>query len=274
MDLGESKTVYTPEQVAVTYELAGLGTRFAAVLLDTCLQSVLILVVLMVAGLLTIGVGALLEGLASGTTEGWLGMASAFWIFAIILVVFTLYWGYFLFFETVWHGQTPGKRVCGIRVMRDGGFPIDFPAAFVRNILRVADVLPFLYGVGTLSIFLSKESKRLGDYAAGTIVVADARQSDVRRAAAGAQPPPAPDYQVLGDPALLNLRAVTREQFAVVERFLARRAELPEKVSADLARQIAAPLMVLIGLTPPAEPIPYDRFLAELAIAYRSSMGA
>ena len=126
--------------------------------------------------------------------------------------------------------------MCGLRVLRDGGFPLDFRASFVRNIVRIMDFLPSFYGTGALCMFASKESKRLGDYAAGTIVVADASATDWRRLQAQAQPPPPlPTYEILGDPALLTLRALTRKHFAVVEHFLARRTELPREISADLA---------------------------------------
>src|SRR5574340_158861 len=124
--------------------------------------------------------------------------------------------------------------------MRDGGFPIDFRAAFLRNIVRGIDAQPGLtYGVGLLAMFASKDSKRLGDYAAGTIVVVDPRRAAARPAPPPPQPaapeaapealppPPAPDYQVIGDPTLLNLRAVSGEHGCVVCRLLSRWAALP-----------------------------------------------
>jgi uncharacterized RDD family membrane protein YckC len=229
------------------------------------LELLLLATLLLGFGMLTLGLGEVADWLYSieDYLSGWL-------IAVIILSTFLLLWGYFIFWETVWSGQTPGKRLCGIRVLRDGGFPIDFRAAFLRNIVRYADFLPFFYGVGALTMFISKESKRLGDYAAGTIVVADARKGrPVKEAPAPAPARPSPEYRLLGDPALLNLRALTREQFAVVERYLARRQELNDKVRLDLAQQIATPLFPVIGLEPPAGEYPYDDFLTELAAAYR-----
>ncbi len=262
MDLGDRKTVYTPEQVAITYRLAGLGTRFAALLLDTCLQGLLLGLGLLAVFLISAGLLTSLGQLFDGDSD------APMWVVGLMLLaVFVCYWGYFIFWETVWNGQTPGKRLCGIRVLRDGGFPIDFRAAFIRNIVRVVDSLPGPYGVGVLSAFASKESKRLGDYAAGTIVVVEGSRPVMKAPPAAAAPVP---YYLLGDPALLNLRAISREQFAVVERFLARQAELPPAVRADLARQIAVPLMSVIGFPPPTGEFHYDRFLAELAVAYRA----
>ncbi len=265
MDLGDRKTVYTPEQVAITYTLAGLGTRFAAAFVDTCLQAIIILAALLGMGLLSLADP--FNMLATPDLAWWE-------IALLILVLFLIFWGYYMFWETLWSGQTPGKRACGLRVLRDGGFPIDFRAAFIRNVVRVIDFLPGAYGVGALSMFLSKDSKRLGDYAAGTIVVADARQSEMQKAAASAPTAPPPEYRVLGDLTLLNLRAISREQFGVVEHFLSRRAQLPEKVRAELAKQLAVPLMSLIGFTPPAGELSHDQFLAELAVAYRNQAGA
>jgi uncharacterized RDD family membrane protein YckC len=269
MDLNDTKTFTTPEQVAITYSLAGIGTRFAALLVDTLLEGLLLLTLLIGFGLVTLGAGEVGDWLFTfwDSVSGWVAAA-------LMLAVFLLLWGYFIFWETVWSGQTPGKRLCGIRVLRDGGFPIDFRAAFIRNVMRFVDALPFCYGAGALTMFISKESKRLGDYAAGTIVVADARRGRlVKEASAAAPAPPTPEYRLLGDPALLNLRALTREQFAVVERYLARRKELAEKVRLDLAQQIATPLFSVIGLEPPAGEYPYDEFLTELAAAYRRRAG-
>jgi uncharacterized RDD family membrane protein YckC len=305
MIFDDTKTVVTPEQVTVTYSLAGVGTRFAAVLLDTCIQAGAVAVVLLIiAGM---GAAVPLERLDPlRLAEPWLAAL-------VVIAVFALLWGYFIFWESVWNGQTPGKRAAGIRVMRDGGHPVDFRAVFVRNVVRYVDFLPALYGIGAFTMFLSKDSKRLGDYAAGTIVVADSRplRSAARspsatavaaegqaaqgspapvvkgstRQQAGAAPfdsaqgeqgwPTPPTYALLGDPALLNLRAMTREQFGVVDRFLARRIELSPKVRREMARKIALPLMPLIGLTPPADDsYPFDAFLAELAAAYRARAGS
>ena len=264
MTWDDTKTFTTPEQVAVTYRLAGIGTRFAATLVDTLLHVLLLLGALLAWGLLTIGLSEVADRIIyfDERIEGWI-------VPVVVMGLFALFWGYFIFWETIWNGQTPGKRLCGIRVLRDRGFPIDFRAAFLRNILRYIDFLPMGYGVGALTVFLSKDSKRLGDYAAGTIVVVDA--AIARRANAAPPPPrePPTEYRLLGDPALLNLRAITREQFGVAERYLSRRGELPEAVRADLARQIALPLVGLIGLPPPSDDYPFDYFLTELASAYR-----
>jgi uncharacterized RDD family membrane protein YckC len=260
MTFDDTKTVTTPEQVAVTYTLAGIGTRFAAMLLDTCIQGLAAVIVFVIAGALTTIPFERLGALDTMTPS---------WLLALtIIVVFGVIWGYFIFWETIWNGQTPGKRAAGIRVMRDGGYPVDFRAAFVRNIVRYVDFLPLFYGTGALAVFLSKDSKRLGDYAAGTIVVMDSRPAPFVQSTAA---PPPPEYRLLGDPAMLNLRAMTREQFAVVDRFLSRRLDLSPNVRVEMAYKIAWPLMALIGTELPTDAsYPYEAFLVELAAAYRS----
>jgi uncharacterized RDD family membrane protein YckC len=264
MTFDDTRTVTTPEQVAVTYTLAGMGTRFVATLLDTCIQVLVALIV----GLIAAAFGAAI----SFSSLGPLDTMVPSWLFALtIMVIFGVIWGYFIFWEAVWNGQTPGKRVTGIRVMRDGGYPVDFRAAFVRNVMRYVDFLPMFYGAGALAVFLSKDSKRLGDYAAGTIVVMDARPAPFVQSTVTAPPT---EYRLLGDPALLNLRAVTREQFAVVDRFLSRRLDLAPNVRAEMAYKIAWPLMAVIGLELPTDAsYAYEAFLVELAAAYRVRAG-
>ncbi len=254
MGLRDTKTVVTPEQVAVTYRIAGIGTRFAAILVDTCIQVVVGMALLLAAGI----------GLAA--TEAALDSASPWLTALLVMLGFLIVWGYFIFWETAWSGRTPGKRLAGIRVLRDGGYPIDFRAAFVRNICRYVDFLPGGYGVGALVMFLSADSKRLGDYVAGTIVVVDSprpagpAQADTRRTA---------EYQVLGDPSTLNLRAIGKDELAVVDQFLARREGLLADARRKLAREIAARVMSALGMDAPLDDYPYERFLEELVAACR-----
>ena len=115
---------------------------------------------------LLVGLAAVLVGLSIGRSMG------ATWAIALmILVFFSVYWGYFALFEAFWGGQTPGKRVVGIRVVKDSGRAIKFPEAASRNLLRVVDSLPGIYVFGLITMIVSKENKRLGDYVAGTVVV-------------------------------------------------------------------------------------------------------
>lgn len=157
--------VITTERVPLRYRVAGIGSRLLAWLLDLCL-----IILLDVAGFMA---AAMLEIGRTGTGIG-----------IFMIWGFVLQWGYFIFFEWAWHGQTPGKRLLGIRVIRVDGTGIQFAQSAVRNILRVADGLPIMmapipmletvvlpYGLGFLISICNREQRRLGDLVAGTLVV-------------------------------------------------------------------------------------------------------
>ena len=151
----------TPENIEVTYELAGIGSRFVAAAIDHVIQFSVWLIIALIASqmsrLFSLG-----------------GMVSApLWIQGLVAVAtFLIIFGYFVFFELRMGGQTPGKRVARLRVVRDGGYPIDPYSSIIRNLVRIVDLAaPPPYGAGLLSIFVSKDYKRLGDFAAGTIVI-------------------------------------------------------------------------------------------------------
>lgn len=161
-------TFDTPENVVFGYELAGIGSRFLAAFVDTLLIVLLQLVVnvtLLLAVAAVVGDGSLLALEVSG--------GISLWIAVMGLAAFALLWGYYIFFETLWNGQSPGKRLVGLRVIRREGIPIDVFAALIRNLVRVIDFLPLYYGVGVVTMFVDEKSRRLGDFAAGTLVVYD-----------------------------------------------------------------------------------------------------
>lgn len=196
-----------------------------AAALDTLLQIIAI-------GLLWLLIGLL--GL-------WAGAKLGTWLPAIgLLLTFVIFVGYFLYFEAQWNGQTPGKRVAGTRVMKDGGFPIDLRAAAVRNIVRLLDLIPGLYAIGLTSAFFSPEYKRLGDYAAGTVVVRE-RPSALppmesptggEQGAAGASGPPGLPHG---------------EELYAIRHFLDRRAELAPEARAAYGRRLALAFGRLLG---------------------------
>ena len=258
MTFDDTKTVITPEQVAITYRLAGIGTRFAAMLVDTLAQAA-------VAGALL-----LLFPAIAGVSD--LVEAGVPWLIALLVIAgFAVLWGYFIFWEAVWNGRTPGKKLAGIRVVRDSGHPVDFRAVVLRNICRYVDFLPAAYGVGATVMFFSKDSKRLGDYVAGTVVIVDA-QGRAKTPAAEATPPT--EYRLLGDPLLLDLGAIARDQLAMVDRYLERRETLVGGARSELARTVGAPLVAALGLSPQGDDFAYEEFLEELAdLCRRRSVG-
>lgn len=157
----------TPENVVFGYQIAGIGSRFLAALVDTflivVLQAIVNLTLIFIVALA--GGASLLESGLSGDVSVVVGVFG--------LLAFAFLWGYYIFFELLWNGQSPGKRLVGLRVITQHGAPIDVPAAIIRNLVRIVDFLPLYYGVGVLSMFIDTQARRLGDFAAGTLVVYD-----------------------------------------------------------------------------------------------------
>lgn len=212
--------IETPEQVALSFTIAGLGTRAAAALVDAgicaALYGLLLLVVRHVS----------MVGRAGASSGGASWAATIFF-----LGQFALMWGYYVLWEGLRDGQTPGKRLFGLRVVRDGGYAVDFPASAARNLVRVLDMQPgILFGVGLVSAALSSQSKRLGDHVAGTIVVRE-------RALPQPQEPSAPE-RARGARQLATL--LRDDEYDVLARLRERQRTLdPERLSALTARLAA-----------------------------------
>jgi uncharacterized RDD family membrane protein YckC len=154
----------TPEQVELQYNIAGVGSRFVAALLDYLIQLVCYLVEILLFVLIASGAAATHTDSAMDT--------AAKWVVAILIFLnFAFFVGYFALFEAYWRGQTPGKRVMKLRVLKDSGRQITLFEALARNLIRVIDYLPSWYLVGVVTMLCNKGNKRLGDLAAGTIVV-------------------------------------------------------------------------------------------------------
>lgn len=162
--MDRSIAVETPESITFSYELAGLGSRFLAVCIDLMLQFVVVA-----------GIFWALAAIGSHAPKPSKDEDLAASVVAAIIVamVFAIFFAYYVLFEALWNGQTPGKRLLGIRVLRDGGYPIDFTSALVRNLIRIGELAAGFYAISAAVTLLSPENKRLGDYAAGTIVVRD-----------------------------------------------------------------------------------------------------
>ncbi|MGZ3496998.1 MAG: RDD family protein [Vulcanimicrobiaceae bacterium] len=213
-------SVRTPESIQFSYELAGLGSRFLAVVLDLMIQ--LAIVIAIFWSLALIGSHAPHGSLsASGK------LATAMLTATVITIVFIVFFGYFVILEWAWNGQTPGKKALGIRVVRDGGYPIDLGSSLIRNLIRVGEAAAGFYALSAASTLLSAENKRLGDIAAGTIVVRDARTVSARELAR-AHGATAADFPLLND-----------DERALVARFCARRDGMAPQYRAQMASQIA-----------------------------------
>lgn len=252
--------VVSPESVAFTYDLAGLGSRFLALLVDMAVQAALLISVLIVA------TGTAYVDLTIYLPSHARDMGITLWVWAaLVLLTFLILWGYFVFFEMVWNGQTPGKRLFGLRVIRAGGYPVDLLASAVRNLVRYIDFLPGAYSVGVVAMLLSRQWQRVGDHAAGTLVIRDRRLE--APAALAAEAPPG------WRESLVEIERVSPEEYRVIREFLRRREDLERASRADLARRIADPLAEKLGASLGAGPEVREQFLEALASAYRERFG-
>jgi uncharacterized RDD family membrane protein YckC len=241
----EKLTIETPEQIALEYALASIGSRFLAVAVDTLIQSGLLLVL----GLVAIGVLAM-TGFSS---------ASAWVLAPLVLGAFLVYYGYFAAFEILWQGQTPGKRTVGLRVMDRSGRPITAYQSLLRNLVRIVDQMPGLYGVGILSVFITAHHQRLGDLAASTVVVHE-------------RPPEGTIGLAVAPSASVRsaVHGLTAQEISVIELFLERRAGLDVTARDQTARELANRVRRRLGLAAGG----HDEDLLEQSVAdYRSGSG-
>jgi uncharacterized RDD family membrane protein YckC len=205
---------------------------------------------------LVLGLGYTLTGLGR--------LSSApIWVLAIlILLYFFLMYGYFMMFEAIWNGQTPGKRLTHIRVIKDSGQPITTIDAVGRNLLRIVDQMPFAYGVGVICAWISPQSKRLGDYVAGTVVVHEKPFENIALKFEATAPVATHHY---------GANRLTAEEVALVEAFLSRRSALEAGVRYDTAANIVR--RIESKLTIPPERPSAEKLLEDLSYERRSSAG-
>ena len=250
--LADKLTIDTPEQTALEFAIAGIGSRFLALAVDTLIQIVTGLVVLIGSGLL------------ASSLPRFFARGSVWYVALLILFFFSLYFGYFAFFEDIWNGQTPGKRFIGIRVIKDSGRPLTPSESVARNLLRIVDQMPGFYAVGMVSVLLSRQNKRLGDFVAGTIVVHEKALEDLRPLWEAPQTAGAVRY---------GAAAMSAEEFALIETFLNRREALAPDVRYRLAEQIARQIKPKLTLTLPDGGLLSSEKLLE-AVAYERRSAA
>jgi uncharacterized RDD family membrane protein YckC len=213
-------TIETPEQTELDFAIAGIGSRFLALAMDTLIQGGIGLVAVICGGLI---LAALYR----------YGLTLSVWSGAVLILFFAfLYFGYFAYFEIMWNGQTPGKRKVGIRVIKDSGRPLTPAESIGRNVMRIVDSMPALYAVGIVSALVTKENKRLGDLIVGSLVVRESSFSEITPAWHSADAPTGPATAPLGS---VHLSA---DECALVESFLSRRFDLEPTVRFRMADDI------------------------------------
>ncbi|HEY6945523.1 MAG TPA: RDD family protein [Candidatus Acidoferrum sp.] len=248
----EKLTIETPEQTSLDFAIAGIGSRFLALALDTLIQ-VLVGFIIGIGGTMAIGALAALVP------------KSAIWGAALLIIFFfLLYFGYFAFFEIIWNGQTPGKRKAGIRVIKDSGRPLTVAESIARNLMRIVDLLPGFYAIGIASALLTKENKRLGDLVAGSLVVRESSFSDLKPVWQTAQAPTA------GPLAPIGADKLTLEESALIDSFLNRRSELDYDVRVRMADQIFQRLKPKLSL-PADNMLTVEKILETLAYERRAT---
>jgi uncharacterized RDD family membrane protein YckC len=215
--------VRTPESIAFSYELAGVGSRFLALAVDFTIQITLLL--LLFWGLTLVAGHA---GPHPISLRGADRVVYNLTVALIIAIVFLIFFGYFIVLETFWNGQTPGKRLLGIRVVRDGGYPLDFMAALIRNLIRVGEMAVGFYALSAVVAVFSPLNKRIGDLAAGTIVIRESRMES-----------PEKMLREVAEPVYAATAYVSGEERALIRRFLERRTDLVTQRRAAIAHQLA-----------------------------------
>ena len=230
----------TPENVRIEHELAGVASRCGAAVVDLLIQALAIAAVVV-----------MVLGIEHAFKLPVVGMPTA----ALIVTTFVLWWGYYLFFETIWNGQTPGKRLMRMRVVKYGGTPIDLVSAAIRGLIRVVDMAV----IGFVAMFFTQNNQRLGDLAAGTIVVKERAEwsGDI------AQPKFSAQSETPESALVKNIELVTPEQFDAIKRFVSRSDELTPAMREQIAEKIARPIMIHMGIEVAGEVI-YSSLIAAI----------
>jgi len=235
----------TPERVALSLDVAGLGTRALAYLIDA-----LIILFFWLSILVLVSV-ARKEGVGLEDFSALASLAQA----ALVCGLFAVQWGYWVFFESLWNGRSPGKRAIGIRVVKTDGSPADFTDAALRNLGRVGDFLPVFYGVGLTAMMISSKSRRLGDLLAGTLVVRE-RRADLSR------------YGSVSFSEAASGLALSPAETELVLSFLARADQMAHEARGRVALKIAEPfaerLLPEKRGAPMASPAAAEAFLKSL----------
>jgi uncharacterized RDD family membrane protein YckC len=215
----DRRTISTPEGVQLALPLAGIGSRFMALLIDYLIGGVVYLVAILAAASLAGGLAATIVAVTA--------------ILAINVV-------YFVLFEVFGGGRTLGKRATGLRVVTDGGGQVGLRASLIRNIIRVLELAVLFYTPAIISVLATRDNQRLGDLAAGTLVVRDTK---LERVVTATQTPPVSSERY----ASWDVTGIGEEEAGAVRSFLERRNQLRPGARRALAEQLAGRLRPLVA---------------------------
>ncbi len=243
--------ISTPENVDLHLELAGLGNRIMAALVDRSLIGAVTLVV--VAACIGGAIAVDNSPLPADTKT----LIYYYLVGIGLLLIFVINAGYFIFFEGTWRGQTPGKRVAQIRVIEANGQPVGWSSVFIRNLLRIVDELPGIY-LGIIPMMIDKNERRFGDLAAGTLVIRERLQS----ISTG-------NLQITSDSTvepLVDTGQISPDEYGLLVNFLKRREILTTTKRQQLAADLADHFLQKLGMINQADSP--EVFVEKLYIAY------
>jgi uncharacterized RDD family membrane protein YckC len=264
----ETLVIETPERVPLHFALASIGNRFLACTVDHILQ-ILTIFLMYLAFIFIAGASRSIEQVTDAPK----------WVIAVLIIVlFLISSGYFIFFEWLWNGQTPGKRWLKLRVIREDGRPITFWEASVRNLTRIFDMQPTIipiagfYSVGIISVFISSRDQRIGDLFAGTVVVREreAEAPTFDQVFAGPISDSAYRRAFKPVPFTADINALTESEIEVVEAYLRRRWDLPDMPRQWMAWRVSMPILYKLRPTYDLAIFTYEGFLEELLHRYRA----
>lgn len=252
--------VETPEHFQLELRLAGIGTRCMAYIIDRLIQLGLVLAAIFFFAFVIVVFDSLTG--SNSWKDELAKLLGQWWIALGILVYGIITIGYFILFEYIWSGSTPGKRHQGIRVVRKDGRPVTLVDSAVRNILRFVDLLADIYPVGLAAMFIDSKNRRLGDLAAGTYVIFD---RDARR----------PEVEIVDkDEASVNkevrdtVEGMSHDDYRLVSKFLSRRNGMDPEYRADLARELH--VRIFVKTLPANSPVSaIEQALQDAAAYYR-----
>jgi uncharacterized RDD family membrane protein YckC len=259
----ETLVIETPERVPLHFALASIGNRFLACAVDHTLQAI-ILTLIVIAFSIISDYASLGNQLVEAPK----------WIKALLIIlIFLILSGYFIFFEWLWNGQTPGKRWLKLRVIREDGRPITFWEAAVRNLLRTLDMMPApFYSIGLVCVFINERDQRVGDMVAGTVVVREREAEAPTFDQVFAAPVSDSALRRSFKPAQFtaDLSLLTEAEIEVIESFLRRRWDLRDATREWMAWRVAMPIMYKLRPAYDLASFTYEGFLEELLHRYRA----
>ncbi len=244
--------VETPENISFGYPIAGVGSRFLAVFVDTLIQWTLFLLILVLA--------LLASSVANLADNGFVRALPNYLTAFLLIMLFLIQFGYFILVEIITGGQSPGKSLFGLRVVKENGYPLTPLDSVIRNLIRIVDFLPLGYAVGVITMLLNDHAKRLGDFAVGTLVVKVNAPAKFDQSSAS----------FLGAAGLPGVGRLKEQEIELAESFLQRRRQLSnaEALGSAIAQHLLArvntpEVSIYAALHTP------DELLTQIASAYR-----